>query len=140
MRFYLDENIPAPTSQALSAVHIDHVFVSAYDRPELLGADDLDLFPVLASEAFDAIVTKDYNQTSDAGERRSLWDNQLVWIGHKMSSHAGTKGISLTIATVVAGLWFVLDDWPSEPWIFRLKGVQAEPGQRMTSTKLKNWS
>lgn len=141
MKFFLDENIQVTLANSLRAVYRTHQFVTIDDE-DLRGTLDHQLFPILAERGFDAIITKDKQQHRDLEERRALYDANLHWIGHQMKPHSGLLGLALESATVVAGLHYVLQSWHEEPYIYTLKGVGAEPGQRykISRTRMDSWS
>ncbi|HCB07646.1 MAG TPA: hypothetical protein PLZ93_02175 [Nocardioides sp.] len=134
MRFLVDENIPHVLAAHLAGIYLDHAFVSAFDEAaRYCGVDDVDLFPRLIEDGFDAIVTRDKNQLADAAEKSMLRELGLRWIGHQAKEWPGLRGIVLTVATLTAGLFYVLEDWQEEPHAYHLRGVEAQPGQRMKS-------
>lgn len=132
MKFLLDENITPDAAAAVRAIYFGHEWVSAHDnRGRYCGVDDLDLFPILASDGFHAIVTQDKAQLRIPEERRGLIDARLHWIGLRSKGWPGLKGLAMRSSTLLAGLHFVLDDWRPEPHGYYLTGVQAEAGQRV---------
>lgn len=141
MRFFLDENLPATLRDPLSAVYYEHEFLSGHNTAHV-GRLDLDLFPVLAQEGYDALLTQDKAQLRDDAERRALYDAGLHWVGLQMKPHSGLRGIALMSAAVVAGMSYVLDDWRAEPHVFRLRGVESERTQRVKceAVRLPSWT
>lgn len=132
MKFLLDENITPDAASATRAIYFGHEWISAHDhRDRYCGVDDVDLFPVLAADGFDAIVTQDKNQLRIPEERQGLVDAGLHWIGLRSKPWPGLKGLAIRSATLVAGLYFVLDNWCPDPHGYFLTGVEAEQGQRL---------
>lgn len=143
MKFFLDENVPPLVADAVRSIYIKHNWVSAHDnnRSTYRGIDDTDLFRLLAKDKFDAIITHDKNQLTNHEERSGLVEAGLHWIGFSSSGLAGQSGlpgIALRSATLLAGLHCVLDDWRTEPHRYHLKGIPAQPGQRMTVSPLRH--
>ena len=130
MKFFIDENVSVGVALPLRNIYFGHQFATA-DEMALCGVDDLDLIPEVAARGFDALITKDFNQLKDPVEREALRDAELHWIGHRMKSHAGLLGLTLETAALTAGLAYVLEDLRDVPHAYRLKGVPAEPGQRL---------
>lgn len=132
-RILVDENIPPLVAQTLRSAFIGHEFLSAHDNPpRYVGVDDIELFARLGQDGFGAIITQDRNQVRDSDERAALRQYNLHWIGLQAKRHGGVKGIAMSAATLMAGMPFVLTDWRDVPHLYRLKGVQAEQGQRLT--------
>ena len=135
MRFLVDQNANREIPRVLSALYDTHGFEHAYDLgwSEL---NDLTLFDTMRDEGFDALITRDKNQIADRTERQKLKDCGLHWIGYRSPKPPGILGIALETATALAGMPFVLAHDREHPTAFRLKGIQAEQGQRLTITPL----
>lgn len=136
MKFFLDENIPSKLADPLSVVYRDHQFGTTFSE-NMEGVLDLELFEVIRSRGYDAIITKDGAQLNNPDERRAIFDQGLHWIGHKMKRHPGTTGFALESSTVVAGLAYVLQDWRHEPHAYLLKGLPSDLNQRMSLKPLR---
>ena len=134
MRFFVDENFEKDVAAVLAMVYPSHEFVSAYvDPSRYCGVDDVILFPMIADDGFDAIVTQDRAQMEDFAERMTLFEAGLHWVGQRQIKDAGAKGLAFRLATVTAGLALVLEDPRADPHLYRLKGVETQPGQRIAS-------
>ncbi|WP_445168248.1 hypothetical protein ACTXG7_02315 [Mycolicibacterium sp. Dal123E01] len=136
MKFFLDENVNHGCLEPLRTIYREHEFNHAFDEG-LSGTDDIPLFKTLHDQRYEAIITKDRQQLVVDAERRALFDARLHWIGHKAKDHDGLLGISIETATVTAGLIFVIRDWRSDPHIYRMTGVEAEPTQRIKITAVE---
>lgn len=108
MRFYLDENFPPDLVHPLRAIYTEHEF-AAWSEEGLGSTLDLDLFPELTNRGFEAIITRDRQQLKKPEERAALLDAGLRWIGLRETKLAGLAMISITAASLIAGLRFVID-------------------------------
>ena len=135
MRFLVDQNANREIPRTLAALYVKHHFSHAYD--EGWGAlTDLELFETMRAEGYDALVTRDRNQLSNRTERKALKDCGLYWIGYASPKKPAMLGIALETATVLSGLPFFLAHDREVPTAFRLKGVLAQPSQRLSVVPL----
>lgn len=135
MRFLVDQNANREIPRTLSALYAKHDFAHAYDQG--WGAlEDVELFETMRDNHYDALVTRDLRQLANPTERQALRDCGLHWIGYNSPRQAGLLGIALETATVLAGLPFFFSHDREAPMAFRLKGVNAQSGQRLTITPL----
>ena len=75
------------------------------------GRPDQPLFRDAAGRGYEAILTLDVNQLSDADECRALRRSGLHHISLQQGrSVRGVKGTARVIASVIAGMPYVLDD------------------------------
>lgn len=138
MKFLLDENVPPDTVVAVRSIYFTHNWISAHDdTATYCGVDDIDLFAILATEGFDAIVTQDANQLKNHDERTALIGAGLHWIGFKAKPFSGQRGLALRSATLVAGMAYVLEDWRADPHAYTLTGVPSDATQRIKVHGLK---
>ncbi|WP_433431226.1 hypothetical protein [Nonomuraea sp. CA-141351] len=103
MRLLLDENVPKPLHQVLTAFILNHEIVHLLDLDGWSGTRDEMLYPRAAADGFDAILTNDGRQMQRPREVAAIATSGIhrVEYSHK---HPGLVGIGIAIATVAAGL------------------------------------
>ncbi|WP_223935633.1 hypothetical protein [Arthrobacter sp. StoSoilB5] len=135
MKLYLDENLPYQALvEPLTKLYRRHTFRHP-DQETLRGVEDMELFEYLAERDFDAIITQDANQLTNADERTGLRTAGLHWIGVPQLNEAGLHGIAAVAGMVISGLPFFLESEVEVPHIYRLKpaarkakrGPEVEP-------------
>ncbi|QOT16513.1 hypothetical protein [Paenarthrobacter sp. YJN-5] len=136
MKFFLDENLSPLVAKPLAAVYLNHEFGTAQDE-DLTKVKDVELFTEIRRRGYEAIITKDRNQHRIEDERRAIFDNGLQWICHRMGKHAGIRGFALESATIVAGLQFVIEELRPEPHLYLVKGIEAQPEQRLKIQRVR---
>lgn len=119
MKFYIDENLTPKMSGPLTQIYRHHQFRTP-GQEHLGGVKDTPLFGDLAARDFDAIITEDKEQLEDIGERDALRGAHLHWIGVKQLDGRGTLQVASQLAVVLAGLYWVLEDWGDQPTIYKL--------------------
>lgn len=135
MKFFLDENLSMVSLEPLRLIFRNrHTFEHAGSL-DLLGVDDVDLFPRVQDAGVNAIITKDGRQLVNPAERRGLYDAGLTFIQINTGKANGRTGIGLELAAITAGLPYIEDNWPQEPWIFRLRGLQSKFSERVSSSR-----
>ncbi|QBI54758.1 PIN-like domain-containing protein [Streptomonospora litoralis] len=135
MKFFLDANLNVALAASLRALFIGHDFTPAHDLG-LQYEQDIPLFPEVARQGFDFLMTHDRNQLRNLDERHALWKSRLHWVGWKDSGQPGLLGLSLETATVTAALPHILADTPDEPTCYHLKGVAAQKEQRLKCSSI----
>ncbi|MET0843354.1 MAG: hypothetical protein ABWY23_05860 [Mycetocola sp.] len=130
MRLYLDENLPPFLVEPLSLVYAGHEFRSYRDE-ELAGDEDIPLFAELKRRGFDAIITRDRNQMRNPEERDAIGRAGLRWIGLADKKIQGLELLTVTVASLVAGLRFVFDHNPDEPVCYVIQNVPRAQDQRI---------
>lgn len=133
----MDENFVVQVSQHLRTMFPWHDFVTTQDL-ELEGEKDLRLFPRLRELGMDAIITHDLRHLQEAEETRSLFDNDLHWIGMKQTPQGvkGVTAIALQSAAIIAALPLIEQAWNSEPTAYKINALQRQPHERFTATPL----
>lgn len=143
MKFFLDENLSSVSLEPLRVIFRNrHSFEHAASLG-LLGVDDVELFPRVRDAGMNAIITKDGRQLVNQTERRGLYNAGLTFIHLNMGKASGRTGLGLELAAITAGLPYIEENWHSEPWIFRLKGLQSGFSERVSSSRplwLDAWS
>jgi hypothetical protein len=123
MRVLVDEGTPVQLLPPLRQ-NRGHVF----DHVEELnwkGRLDQPLFAAAAERDYDAILTLDVNQLSDAGECRALRRAGLHHLSLQQGrSVKGLKGLARVIASVVVAMPYVVED------------LEAAPGQRIVELSM----
>lgn len=135
MLFFIDHNINLQVPNALSSLYLEHDFNHAFDVG-LHELKDEELFETLASQQYDAIVTRDKNQLKNAAERAGLRSANLHWIGYQSKPHPGVLGLALETSTIISGLPFVLNSERLEPTAFTFRGIPSERTQRVIDERL----
>lgn len=130
MKVYLDENLPAFVVHPLAHVYPAHEFATP-DQEDLRGIEDIPLFAALRERGFDAIVTRDRCQLKDVAERRAVTESGLRWIGIADKRLKGLEQVTVTVATLVAGLRFVFEHEPSASTSYQLKTIPHTQDQRI---------
>jgi hypothetical protein len=118
-KIFLDENLSHEMTAPLGAIFKAHRF-KACRGEGLVGYYDEPLFEELGARDFGAIITLDAKQLENAGEREGLRQAGLHWIGLTQPAGSGLAVLAGLAAMVIAGLPHVLDDWRTEPHIYRL--------------------
>lgn len=109
MRVLVDEGMPVQVLAPLGC-NRGHEFEHV-ETLKWKGRQDQSLFDAAAQRGYDAILTLDVNQLSDAGECRALRRSGLHHISLQQGRTVrGTKGVARVIASVVAAMPYVLDD------------------------------
>ncbi|TLP53512.1 DUF5615 family PIN-like protein [Microbispora triticiradicis] len=103
MRLLLDENVPKPLQQALTAFVLNHEIVHLLDLHGWSGTRDESLYPRAAAEGFHAVVTNDGRQMQRPREVAAIAASGLHRIEYP-HRHQGLAGMGIAIATVAAGL------------------------------------
>jgi hypothetical protein len=124
-KFYIDENLMPDIAPSLIHVYKGHHF-RCPRQEQLLGFDDLDLFPELAIRDYDCIITEDKEQLANDKERDALRDSGLNWVGFKKLPVGGVAQLASQVAIVTSGLGLVLGAWSeSAPTVYRLRGPRS---------------
>ncbi|GAA4155966.1 hypothetical protein [Leifsonia shinshuensis] len=131
MKIYLDENLPYVLAEPLSVVYREHVF-STHLEEGLTGTEDIPLLTSLRARGFEAFVTRDRAQLRDPDERKAVINSGLRWVGVADKRLKGLEQITVTVATLVAGLRVVIEHAPEGPTSYALKTVQHGAGQLVT--------
>jgi hypothetical protein len=108
VKFYLDENFTPDLVHPLRSIYLGHTFAS-WTEENLSGTLDVDLFPTLTARGFGAIVTRDRKQLANPTERAALADSGLRWIGMRTTKLSGLGMLSITAASLIAGLRYVIE-------------------------------
>jgi hypothetical protein len=103
VRLLLDENVPKPLYQALTAFVVNHEIVHLLDLPGWSGTRDESLYQLAAAEGFHGVVTNDGRQMQRPREVAAIAASGLHRIEYP-HKHGGLTGMGLVIATVAAGL------------------------------------
>ncbi|MET4003502.1 hypothetical protein ABIB48_002227 [Arthrobacter sp. UYCu511] len=135
MKFFIDENISPRLAEPLGVIYKGHEFGTATTEGTASILDE-DLFPLIRSRGYDAIITKDGQQLRRDTERRAIFDQGLHWIGYKMKAQPGVLGFAIESSTIVAGLAYFFADVRQEPHAYEVKGMTTEPGQRIKTSPL----
>ncbi len=135
MKFYLDENFPPGILGTIQLIYSDHEFRSWQDEG-LEGVLDLDLFAILSQRSFDAIVTRDRRQLTDAAERKGLLDSSLAWIGLRDVRLTGREKLATTSASLIAGLGHMMKHRPEQPTAYLIYNVPHAASQRIKAFPL----
>ena len=125
-RFFIDENLSETVAVALNQVYL-HVRFVGHSRANMDGWKDLAIFPELAAREFDVIVTKDYAQLEDRAERAAIREAGLHWIGAPDPDCSGAMVVVRQLASVMAAVGTLLENWPSEPTAFMLRDDGRTP-------------
>jgi PIN like domain len=134
VRFFLDENLSVVSLAPLKVIFGNRHSFEHAGSLDLLGVDDIDLYPRVKAAGVDAIISKDGRQLTNQVERRGLYDNRLTFIHLHMGKAKGAKALALELASITAGLPYVEEAWLPEPWVFRLKGLQSGFTERVSSS------
>lgn len=140
MKYFMDENFAVQISQHLRTMFHWNEFFTTGDL-ELAGEKDLALFPKLRGFGIDAIITHDLRHLSADDETRSLFENDLHWIGMKQPPQ-GSKGvaaIALQSAAIIAALPLIEQSLESEPTAYRINALQRQPSERFTKKPLSHY-
>lgn len=109
MRVLVDEGMPVQVLAPLGC-NRGHEFAHV-ETLKWKGRQDQPLFEAAAQRGYEAILTLDVNQLSDADECRALRRSGLHHISLQQGrSVRGTKGVARVVASVVAAMPYVLDD------------------------------
>lgn len=104
-KFFIDENLPADYA-ALLRRPFKAALYRSYVEEGLRRTDDVDIFPVLQTRGFTAIITQDRNQLFYDEERAGLRAAGLHWVGL-----VGVKGKGIRFhSQAVSALASVLPD------------------------------
>lgn len=140
MKFFMDENFAVQISQHLRDMFPWNEFFTTGDLG-LAGEKDLALFPKLRDFGMDAIITHDLRHLQAEDETRSLFDNDLHWIGMKQPPQ-GSKGvaaIALQSAAIIAALPLIEQSLDPEPTAYRINALQRQPSERFTKKPLSQY-
>lgn len=118
-KFFIDQNIPGGLAKPLSAAFPESQFKAAFNEG-LHQIDDVDLFPTLHSQAYDAIITADKAQLDVVEEREGLRDSSLHFIGLRIPPRTGREQFVILASTLIIGLHHVLADWRNSPSAYLL--------------------
>lgn len=135
MRFFLDENMQYGMTGHLVSIFGPHEFMDVRDLG-VKGADDLNLFPMVAKSGCHAFVTGDLAQLRRKNERDACRDAGLHWIGVAPVNAKGYHAIAGPASTLVHALPFVFDCLAelSDPQFFLLKKSERNNTQVFRST------
>ncbi|MDR8414120.1 hypothetical protein MTP10_35995 [Nonomuraea sp. 3-1Str] len=122
MRLLLDENVPKPLQQVLTAFIVNHEIVHLLELAGWSGTRDESLYPRAAAKGFDVILTNDGRQMQRPREVAAIAASGMHRIEYP-HRHPGLVGMGVAIATVSAGL-------PSA-----LALLEAAKGQRLISLR-----
>lgn len=137
MKFYLDENFPPDLVHPLRAIYTGHEF-AAWTEEGLGGTLDIDLFPKLTTRGFEAIITRDRRQLKAPAERAALLTSGLRWIGLRETKLGGLAMLSITAASLIAGLRYVIDhEVEKVEHSYLISNVPHDPGQRFRMFELQ---
>jgi hypothetical protein len=138
VKFFLDENFPPQVSRTLQSVYGGpNSFTSCMeDGDRYRDVDDVDLFKLVAADGFNAFITHDRMQMRRQDERAAMHDTGMHWISVKLEGLAGLHGIAVRSAAILQSLKFILDEWPSDPHSFRIKGPGQQASQLYTSAPI----
>ncbi|GGK80980.1 hypothetical protein Sme01_44540 [Sphaerisporangium melleum] len=132
MRLLLDENVPRQLQQVLTAFIVDHEIVHLLDLPGWSGTRDESLYPRAADEGFQVVLTNDGRQMQREREVAAIRASGLHRVEYP-HRHSGLAGLSIAIATVVAGLpgaLAMLEEADGQRLI-TLRGVDPTPASRL---------
>lgn len=133
MKFFLDENMSIVALEPLRTIFRQrHEFLHAEDL-DLIGVDDVDLYPRLRRVGVDALISKDGRQLYVPSERRGLYEHKLSFVQLMMKNTRGAKGLALELAALTASLPYVEERWTPEPYAFRVRGLQSGFTERVSS-------
>lgn len=140
MKFFMDENFVVQVSQHLKNMFPWHDFVTTQDL-DLEGEKNLQLFPRLKDLGMDAIITHDLRHLQEPAETRSLFDNDLHWIGMKQAPQGvrGVTAIALQSAAIIAALPLIEQDWRTEPTAYKINALQRHPHERFSAKPLEQY-
>jgi hypothetical protein len=130
VKVYLDENLPPLIAQPLAAVYQQHQFATYRDE-HLAGVEDIPLMDALRARGFDAIVTRDRNQLKDPLERTAVLRSGMRWVGVADKRLKGLEQITITVATLMAGMRFVFEHEMEGPTSYALMTVPHTQLQRV---------
>lgn len=125
MKLYIDENLPPAIVSPLAQLHKRHNFRS-WQQESLSGVEDEELFQILASMGYDAIITQDVRQLVNDNERKALRDNGLHWVGVPQLNEAGAHGTAAVVSMIVVGLPYVFEHMEEEPHMYRLQPIAGK--------------
>lgn len=103
MKLLLDENVPRPLHQVLTAFLLKHEIVHLLDLPGWSGTRDESLYPRAVTEKFHAVLTNDGRQMQRPREVAAIAASGLHRIEYP-HRHPGLIGMGTAIAAVSAGL------------------------------------
>ncbi|GGL07328.1 PIN-like domain-containing protein [Planomonospora parontospora] len=135
MRLLLDENVPKPLRDVLSAFIVNHQVVHLLDLPGWSGTRDETLYPRAATEGFHAVLTNDGRQMQRHREVAVIASSGLHRIEYP-HKHGGLVGMGIAVATITAGLPLALAllDKADGQRLITLRGVDPTPGSRLGVT------
>ena len=123
MQVLVDEGMPVQLIEPLRRNRghsFDHI-----DELRWKGRLDQPLFREASSRGYEAILTLDVNQLSDAEECRALRRSRLHHVSIQQGrSVRGLKGLARVMASVIAAMPYVLED------------LEYAPGQRIVELSL----
>ncbi len=105
MRFFIDEQSNPVLEVLLNHIFRQHEF-RTFQQENLAGTEDRELFDVLATRDFNAIITDDRGQLQRRGdrtERDRLRAASLHWIGYKRPNLGGPAGLAVAAGGLLAG-------------------------------------
>ncbi|MEZ0074824.1 DUF5615 family PIN-like protein [Planotetraspora sp. GP83] len=132
MRLLLDENVPRPLHQVLTAFMLTHEIVHLLDLPGWSGTRDEALYPRARAEGFHVVLTNDGRQMHRAREVAAIAASGLHRVEYP-HRHPGLVGIGVAIATGAAGLpgaLAVLEEEEGQRLV-TLRGVDPTVGSRL---------
>ncbi|MEV6984230.1 hypothetical protein AB0M95_23655 [Sphaerisporangium sp. NPDC051017] len=132
MRLLLDENVPKPLRQVITAFVLNQEIVHLLDLPGWSGTRDESLYPRAVNEGFQVILTNDGKQMQRPREVAAIKASGLHRIEYP-HKHAGLAGMGIAIATVAAGLpgALALLEEADGQRLITLRGVDPTPRSRM---------
>lgn len=130
MKVYLDENMPPFVAVPLAQVYHGHEFRTPDDE-DLRGVQDVELLQTLRGRGFDVIVTRDANQLKNPDERQAVAASGLRWVGVSDRRLRGLEQVTITTATLIAGLRYVFEHEPEEPTSYQLLTIPHTLTQRV---------
>lgn len=135
MKVYLDENMPPFVAVPLAQVYVGHEFLTPDDE-DLRGVQDIALLQTLRERGFNAIVTRDTSQLKNPDERKAVIASGLRWVGVSDRRLRGLEQVTITTATLIAGLRFVFEHEPEEPTSYQLLTIPHTQNQRVRMRQL----
>jgi hypothetical protein len=137
VKFFIDHNLSPQLIPPLLAIHPKHNFKCALEEG-LTAVEDIPLFAELVDRQFQAIITRDRNQLTDAEERAALEASGLHWLGVKDTHVKGLLGIALDSASITIGLTIVLPELATGQCAYRFPAVPHQHQQRAKRLALRS--
>lgn len=122
-RFFVDENLPAPTARCLQNIFRNAEFVASHENASLEGAKDIQLLGALSNQNFDVFITQDLKQMRITGERKALQRSGLSWIGipHMERRAHGVQLLAFQVSILAPVVGLYLRQPPQQPMAYFLK-------------------